>query len=106
MDIGNSYSFLCKKFCQVFRHSLCKRHNETLVPALLLFLKFPENILYLTFDRSDINLRFKKPCRSDHLLYNTVAVRCLILRRCSTDKNSTAHLALKLFKLKRSVIIG
>ena len=106
MQIAHTHTCLLQIFRQILCHALRQcSHQHTLARGGNL-IDFAQQIINLSLNRADFNLRVQQACRADNLLNYIVCLLQLILRRRSRNINRLLDLRLKLVKGQRSVIIG
>ena len=104
MQILHTDTNLAHILCQIFCHALRQCRNQYFMVICRLLIDLADQIIDLTLHRSNRNLRIKKSRRSDDLLHTHQLMLLLIHIRCSRNKKHLIDLALKFFKIERSIV--
>ena len=105
MQISDPDSHILHVFCQILRHSFRKSRDQNLVSPVRFFVYLTDQIINLTLDRANLDLRIEKTCRTDDLLCTQKLMLRFILSRCCRDKQNLIQFIFKFIKTQRTVIL-
>ena len=101
-------SYLHPCLLQIIRQILChlfrKRSDKNTLMNSSALLNLYKEVINLSLQRTHLDYRVKKPCRSNNLLYNLLCTLHLISRRRRRNVHYLIYTLFKLLKRQRPVI--
>ena len=67
MQVAGTYARLPEKVVQIFSHSFCQRHDQSLMASGCMFADFGKQIIDLPRDWTNFHRRVKQTCRTNKL---------------------------------------
>src|SRR5215471_17746442 len=107
MQIAAAHADFREIFAEVFGHAFSERGDQNPFVFLRAYANFFQQIVYLAFDRPNLNLGIDKTGRANHLFGEPAAgTRHFVRTWRGRNVDDLIQAVLELFKIERTIIEG
>ena len=106
MEVPDTDSQILHIIRKVLCHTFGQSRDQDFIFLFNFLIYFCYKIIDLSFDRTHLHLRIKKPCRTDDLLCAEKLMVIFIFSRCRRYKHYLVKLVLEFIKAQWTVILG
>ena len=106
MEITDTDSQILHIIRKIFSHTFGQGRDQDFVFLFNFFIYLCYKIIDLSFDRTHLHLRIKKPCRTDDLLRTEKLMVIFIFSRCCRYKHHLVKLVFEFIKAQWTVVFG
>ena len=106
MEVSDTDSQILHIIGKVLCHTFGQGRDQDFIFLFNFLIYFCYKIIDLSFDRTHLHLRIKKPCRTDDLLCTEKLMVIFIFSRCRRYKHYLVKLVLEFIKAQWAVILG
>ena len=106
MKVSDTDSQILHIIGKVLCHTFGQGRDQDFIFLFNFLIYLCYKIIDLSFDRTHLHLRIKKPCRTDDLLCAEKLMGIFIFSRCRRYKHYLVKLVLEFIKAQWTVILG